>query len=83
MRDASAALRAELDQTPEWWDSQYRQLVRRQIPRDLASHEGHSIVEEHTYAGTIIYRACTDCGVGLSTSDDPRQHCPSGGPHSP
>lgn len=58
-------IRAELDQTPEWWDSQYRALERKQILRDAASHDGHRIEEIRTYASTTARRVCTDCHVEI------------------
>lgn len=65
-------VRAELDQTPEWWDRQYRTLVRKHIPRDAASHEGHRIIDLSTYA--TARHACDECGIEIdphqpSTSD--------------
>ncbi|GGH34128.1 hypothetical protein [Microbacterium album] len=60
-----APIRAELDQTPEWWDRQYRELVRERIPRDAASHEGHDLDEISTYDGTTLRRWCVDCGVSI------------------
>lgn len=59
------AIRAELDQTPDWWDSQYRQLERRQISRAAADHEGHDIVEDRRYTSTTINRTCTTCSIDL------------------
>ena len=49
------SIRGELDQTPEWWNAQYKALVRKQIPRDLASHEGHNIVRLRTYTNALMY----------------------------
>lgn len=68
----SPALRAELDQTPEWWDRQFEALLRERIPRDAAYHEGHTIQEATTY-DTLGYDArawCTDCGVPINREDD-------------
>lgn len=65
---------AELDQAPDWWDRHYRALGRKQIPRDVASHEGHRIEEIRTYVSTTTRRVCTDCQVEL----DPYQ----GGSHA-
>ena len=59
------SIRGELDQTPEWWNAQYKALVRKQIPRDLASHEGHSIERVRTYMNALMYVTCTDCGVSI------------------
>ncbi|WP_292698088.1 hypothetical protein [Microbacterium sp. 69-10] len=55
-------VRAELDQTPEWWDAQYRALERKLIPTDAASHEGHRIVEERRICVAEPTRYCIDCG---------------------
>lgn len=65
-------IRAELDQTPAWWDQQYRALERRQISRAAADHEGHDIVEHRAYTSTTIARTCTTCSVEL----DPYQETP-------
>lgn len=71
-----ASVRGELDCTPDWWDAQYDALVKKQIPRDAASHAGHDIERDEwtqvTAGGAIVYRAsrpwCSDCGVELSPS---------------
>lgn len=70
MSENPAAIRAELDQTPEWWDRQYRALIRKRIPRDPASHEDHSISEARTYGGGTLYRTCVDCNVGIDPYED-------------
>ena len=64
------AIRAELDQSPEWWDRQFRALVRKQIPRDAASHEGHSIAEAHAYGGAVLIRTCVDCNVAINPHEE-------------
>lgn len=63
-------VRAELDQTPEWWDRQYRTLERKRIPRDIASHDGHSIVEHRTYCSTTVRRHCADCGIEIDPYEE-------------
>ncbi len=58
------AIRAELDQSPEWWDRQFRALIQKQIRRDAASHEGHELEEPITFwSGHEIGARCLDCGV--------------------
>lgn len=72
-RDTVAApLLAELDQTPEWWDAQYRALVKKQIPRDWASHLGHELDEPITFyaSGYEMQRYCVDCGVTVDRPPD-------------
>ena len=65
------AIRAELDQTPEWWDQQYRALVEKQIPRDADSHRGHDIEEPITFwSGDQIGPRCLDCGVTIERPPD-------------
>lgn len=56
------AVRAELDQTPEWWDAHYRKLSQKLIPTDLPSHEGHEIEEMWRYTVATPDRYCTSCG---------------------
>ncbi|WP_350351896.1 hypothetical protein ABS642_00855 [Microbacterium sp. A8/3-1] len=68
-------IRAELDQTPEWWDRQYRALERKQIPRDAASHDGHRIEGIRTYASTTTRRVCTDCQVELDPYQEGHSAC--------
>lgn len=65
MTEIHPAIRAEFDQTPEWWDRQYRALERKQIPRDAAYHEGHNVVDFRTYASAVVLRECADCGVSI------------------
>lgn len=65
----SPALRAELDQTPAWWDREFARLSRKSLPRDTASHAGHSLEETFTYGSTTVRRICTTCGIELA----PRQ----------
>lgn len=64
------SVREELDQTPEWWARQYRALIRKQIPRDAAHHDGHNIVEARTYGGRTLYRTCVDCNVGIDPYEE-------------
>lgn len=59
------AVRAELDQTPAWWDAQFRALERKQIPRAASYHEGHELDEPRTYADINVRTYCIDCGVGI------------------
>lgn len=65
MTEIHPAIRAEFDQTPEWWDQQYRALERKQIPRDPAYHEGHNLIEICTLTSGIVRRECADCGVSI------------------
>lgn len=64
----SPALRAELDQTPQWWQREFDALVRARIPRDAASHMGHNIGEARAFddVGEASYRWCNDCGVQIT-----------------
>lgn len=64
-----ADVRAELDQTPEWWDRQYEALVKKQIPRDAAYHRDHEIEEPITFwgGGYAAGSYCIDCGVRIDT----------------
>lgn len=60
----STELRAELDQTPQWWDRLFNELVRQAYtvrPFDPAEHEGHKIVEAYTFGGALVLRECTEC----------------------
>ena len=62
-------LRAELDQTPAWWDVQYRRLVGETFtpaPFNPDEHEGHELIEVRTYAATeplVVH--CTACPTVL------------------
>jgi hypothetical protein len=61
---ASSTVRQELDQSPEWWDREYRALMRQVFPPkpfDPAEHEGHCIVEDRTLGGVVLFQACTEC----------------------
>jgi len=68
------SIRAELDVTPAWWDEQFRALVRKQIPRDAASHAGHDVDRDEymlrSSNGEMIYYAtrswCATCGVEIT-----------------
>ncbi len=70
MAEIHPAIRGEIDQTPEWWDRQYQALIRKRIPRDAASHEGHDIAEMRTYTNALIYRTCVDCNVGIDPYEE-------------
>lgn len=62
-----ADLRAELDQTPAWWDRQYEVLVRRCFPPkpfDLAEHIGHEVMTIDTFDGSAVRGWCADCREG-------------------
>lgn len=67
-----AHIRAELDQTPAWWDRQYRALVAKHIPRDYASHDGHDIEEPIQFwgGGNASEPYCIDCGVTIERPPD-------------
>lgn len=62
--------RSELDQSPAWWDREYRALERKQIPRDAASHEEHHLVEHRTYLSATVRRHCTDCGIEIAPYEE-------------
>lgn len=70
MSELPESIRAELDVTPAWWDSQYQALIRKRIPRDYASHEDHDIAEMRSYANVLIYRTCVDCNVGIDPYEE-------------
>ncbi len=59
-------IRGELDQTSEWWDFQYRKLVKKQIPRQAEHHEDHEMMEERSFADAVRMRYCLDCGVSIN-----------------
>lgn len=67
-----AHLRAELDQTPEWWDRQYDALVKKRIPRDFDYHRYHDLDEPITFyaSGYEMKRYCLDCGVTIERPPD-------------
>lgn len=67
-----AAIRAELDQTPAWWDREYDRLVKKQIPRDAAYHAGHDQDEPITFwgGGYSAGRWCITCGVSIERPPD-------------
>lgn len=61
----SSEVRAELDQSPAWWDREYRALVRKTHPRKPFApedHEGHDLVMFGTYGSTTVTTVCTQCG---------------------
>ncbi len=68
----SANVRAELDLTPAWWDRQYDALVRKQIPRDWASHRDHELDEPITFYanGNDMPRYCLTCRVMIERPPD-------------
>ena len=65
MTDITPAIRAELDQTPAWWEGLYRKALENTIPTDAAHHEDHEIEEMQTYCSQYVRRYCIDCGVGI------------------
>lgn len=67
-----ASIRAELDQTPAWWDRQYDALVKKQIPRDWSYHQDHELEEPITFYQNeyITERYCLDCGVSIERPPD-------------
>lgn len=67
-----AHIRAELDQTPGWWEQQYQALLKARIPRDAASHEDHDIEEpiEFWSGGYAAPPYCVDCGVSIERPPD-------------
>ncbi|WP_067198901.1 hypothetical protein [Microbacterium sp. XT11] len=68
----AASIRAELDQTPEWWQQQYDALVRKQIPRTPEHHAGHDLAEPiRSWGGATLTRPwCTSCGVPIERAPD-------------
>ena len=66
------SIRAELDQTPAWWDRQYTALVKKQIPRDWDYHQRHDLDEPITFyaSGYEMRRYCLDCGVSIERPPD-------------
>ncbi len=60
-----ASIRSELDMTPEWWDRQYRALIRKNIPRDHAFHADHNVHTWQTYGSSRVKAECIDCRVAL------------------
>jgi hypothetical protein len=71
-RQITPEIRAELEQTPEWWDRQYQALVKKHIPRDAASHAGHDIEEPIQFysGGSASKPYCLDCRVTLDRPPD-------------
>lgn len=74
------ALRAELDQTPEWWDRAFQALVRATTPRDAEYHRDHDVhdIVDYTYNGYRFSTHCLDCGIDIETTqplaDEERAH---------
>lgn len=74
------ALRAELDQTPEWWDRAFQALVRATTPRDAEYHRDHDVhdIADYTYNGYRFRTHCLDCGIDIETTqpltDEERAH---------
>lgn len=64
------SIREELDQTPAWWDRQYRSLIKKQISRSATYHENHEIEEQRTFADHLIYRYCVECGVSVDDYEE-------------
>lgn len=66
------SIRAELDQTPAWWDGQYDALVKKRIPRDFDYHRDHELDEPITFyaSGYEMQRRCLDCGVTIERPPD-------------
>lgn len=65
-RPTATDIRAEIEQTPEWWDREYRKLNLHAFPPkpfDPAEHEGHEIVTWMAYDNTTVLRTCTECGT--------------------
>lgn len=67
------ALRAELDQTPEWWDRAFQALVRATTPRDAEYHRDHDVhdIADYTYNGYRFRTHCLDCGIDIETTQPP------------
>ena len=65
-----ASIRAELDQTPEWWDGQFRAAVAATIPRNPEAHAEHSIVETRTFTGRTVRTYCVECGVSIDPYEE-------------
>lgn len=73
-RAIEASVRAELDSTPEWWDSQFHRALKSSGAPVLAEIEG-DIIEEYTFTGAVAHRyelpgrtllegcTCADCRI--------------------
>lgn len=70
MTEIPASIRGELDVTPAWWDRQYQALIRKQIPRNAAWHDGHNVAEYRTYFSTTVRGVCVDCGIELDPYEE-------------
>ena len=60
-------VRGELDQTPAWWDRQYRALVDaafEAVPFNPDEHDGHNIITISSYAGPVRVM-CAECPTRL------------------
>ena len=67
MGELPAGIRAELDQTPAWWQAQFDTLVRNLLPRHPAAPAGHDIDEPiRSWNGSVLAREwCTTCHVPI------------------
>lgn len=62
------AVRAELDQTPAWWEQQYTALIAATFtaaPFDPTEHDGHDVIERRTYTDPAPTLVCTECPTRL------------------
>lgn len=76
-----AAVRAEIEQTPEWWDGRFAILMRQcfePAPYVAAEHEGHAIVTTYRYGDSVggpVAEHCTECPTVLVPRSSPRRPC--------
>ncbi len=53
-------VRDELDQTPQWWEREYRKLLSETYVNAPEEHEGHEVIRMDTYGGRRR-EVCTQC----------------------
>lgn len=64
-------VRDELDQTPQWWNREYRKLLSEtyvNAPFAPEEHEGHDIITVDTYGGRRT-QFCAQCPTVLVPRD--------------
>jgi len=65
-----AHIRAELDQTPAWWDREFDRLVKKQIPRGIEYHQDHDLDRVENWSGRVLVEWCLECGVTVDRPPD-------------
>lgn len=73
----SPALRAELEQSPEWWDSEFDALVRATTPRDAEYHRGHRVQESSNAALASLLTVLAERGL-VTPERVPKTTLPAG-----